>query len=119
MEKKIKLKQFLCIVIVLILFILFYNTKIVYSFGIEDLSGTRVDNIEAKNVGNKIITFLSTIGSITSVIVLVVLGIKYMFGGIEEKVEYKKTMFPYLVGATLVFASSVIAGVIYNVVTQF
>lgn len=71
------------------------------------------------NVGNQIITILTTIGVIASVIVLIVLGIKYMMGSAEEKAEYKKTMIPYLVGAALIFAASAFAQVIYGFFTGF
>ena len=47
-----------------------------------------------------------------SVIVLIVLGIKYMMGSVEEKAEYKKTLMPYIIGAGLVFAASVIASAV-------
>ncbi len=66
------------------------------------------------NLGNRIITILSTIGMVVSVVVLIVLGIKYMMGSAEEKAEYKKTLLPYLIGAGLVFAASVIAQVVFN-----
>ena len=65
-------------------------------------------------LGNQIITIVSTIGSIASVIVLIVLGIKYMMGSAEEKAEYKKTLLPYIIGAVLIFAASTIAGVVFN-----
>ena len=65
-------------------------------------------------IGNDIVTILSTIGIVVSVIVLVVLGIKYMMGSAEEKAEYKKTLMPYVIGAGLVFAASSIATVVYN-----
>lgn len=65
-------------------------------------------------IGNQIITILSTGGSIISVIVLIVLGIKYMMGSAEEKAEYKKTLMPYIIGAAFVFAASALAGIIYG-----
>ena len=74
--------------------------------------GASVDRIEG--LGNKIIQIVSVIGSIASVIVLVVLGIKYMMGSAEEKAEYKKTLLPYIIGAALVFAASSIAGIVFN-----
>ena len=49
---------------------------------------------------------LSTIGIIVAVIVLLVLGIKYMMGSASEKAEYKKTMIPYLVGIVLLLGAS-------------
>lgn len=66
------------------------------------------------SIGNDIVRIISTIGVVISVIVLVVLGIKYMMGSAEEKAEYKKTLMPYIIGAGLVFAASAIATVVYN-----
>lgn len=59
-----------------------------------------------------IIGYIGGIGIAVSVITLVVLGIKYMVGSVEEKAEYKKSMLPYLIGAFLVFAISTIVSVI-------
>ena len=53
-------------------------------------------------------------GSVVAVLILVVLGIKYMMGSTEEKAEYKKTLIPYIVGAALIFAASNIASMVYN-----
>ena len=67
------------------------------------------------NVGNSVIKILSTIGMIVSVIALIIIGIKYMIGSLEQKAEYKKTMMPYLIGAIFVFSASIIASIVYNV----
>ena len=81
----------------------------------EQVTGASVPGMEdVTNVGNQIVTILTTIGIIASVIVLIVLGIKYMMGSAEEKAEYKKTMMPYVIGAALVFAASAIANILYN-----
>ena len=69
------------------------------------------------DIGNSIIRILSTAGIVISVVVLIVLGIKYMMGSAEEKAEYKKTMMPYIVGAALIFAASAFAQVIYQFFT--
>ena len=71
-----------------------------------------------ENVGNDFISIISTVGMIVSVIVLMVLGIKYMMGSAEEKAEYKKTFIPYLVGAALLFAASAFAQGIYDFVSK-
>lgn len=76
--------------------------------------GSTVDTSGITNLGNKLVTVLTTVGVVLSVIMLIVLGIKYMMGSAEEKAEYKKTMMPYLVGAVLIFSASVIANVVYN-----
>jgi len=65
-------------------------------------------------LGNNIVKILQTVGVVLSVIILIVLGIKYMMGSAEEKAEYKKSMMPYVIGAALIFAASALAQVIYN-----
>ncbi len=64
---------------------------------------------EIQTVGGRIVNVVTTIGIIVAVIVLLILGIKYMMGSASEKAEYKKTMIPYLVGAILIFGASAIA----------
>lgn len=66
------------------------------------------------NMGGQIITIISVVGSVAAVIVLVVIGLKYMMGSAEEKAEYKKTLMPYVIGAVLVFAASAIAGMVFQ-----
>lgn len=70
------------------------------------------DDIQA--FGGKILSAVTTAGVVLSVIVLAVLGIKYMLGSAEEKAEYKKTLMPYIVGAALIFGASTIATIVFN-----
>ncbi len=83
-----------------------------YKPGSED-NANNADKL--KDIGNTIIGFLQIIGSILSVVVLVVLGIKYMMGSAEEKAEYKKTLTPYVIGAVMVFAITNILSIIADV----
>ena len=80
-----------------------------------DGTGETIDTTKVDSFGQNIISVITTIGSIASVIVLVVLGIKYMMGSAEEKAEYKKTLMPYVLGAILVFAASTIASIVYSI----
>ncbi len=70
------------------------------------------DGGEIINIGNEIIGILRFVGSFASVIFIVVIGIKYMMGSVEEKAEYKKTMWPYFVGALLVFGITTFLSII-------
>ena len=65
-------------------------------------------------IGNNVVKILQTVGVVLSVVILIVLGIKYMLGSAEEKADYKKSMMPYVIGAALIFAASALAQVIYN-----
>lgn len=78
------------------------------------LTGTDVSSQEAEDFGNRIIGILQVIGSIAAVIVLMILGFKYMMGSAEDKADYKKSMIPYIVGAVCIFLAPMIAGAIYN-----
>lgn len=69
-----------------------------------------------QSMGNTVIGFLRTIGSIISVAVLAILGIKYMFGSVEEKATYKETMKPYLIGAVLVFGITNLLAIVVSIV---
>ena len=78
-----------------------------------DIGGVSIDpktenTGDITKVGNKIMGILQVVGVLIAVIILMVLGIKYMMGSAEEKAEYKKTMIPYIVGAILIFAAATI-----------
>ena len=86
----------------------------------SDFTGEDPEGLEnVQSLGNQIIGIITTIGIIISVLVLVILGIKYMIGSASEKAEYKKTMIPYLIGAILIFAASSIATIVMNVAGSF
>ena len=80
----------------------------------KDYTGKAAEVGAIQNIGGQIITIVSVVGSIASVIVLVVIGLKYMMGSTEDKAEYKKSLLPYVIGAALIFAASVVAQVVYN-----
>ena len=56
--------------------------------GLFDVDAEGTDNI--MNVGGNIVSIVTTIGIIVAVVVLLVLGIKYMMGSASEKAEYKE-----------------------------
>lgn len=117
MSKKHIFQLFQIVLItVVVLMILFSMMQYSYgsSFDVEDLTGTQQQQTVLRNTGNDIVRVITTIGVIISVIMLIILGIKYMMGSVEEKAEYKKTLLPYTIGAGLVFAASVIAQIVYN-----
>lgn len=70
------------------------------------------DTIGITEKANKILPVISTIGITVAVIALMILGIKYMIGSVEEKAEYKKSMIPYIIGILLLVSTSAIVGLI-------
>lgn len=55
--------------------------------------------------GGKIVDIVSTIGIVAAVIILMVIGVRYMMGSASEKAEYKKVMIPYIIGAIILFSA--------------
>ena len=49
---------------------------------------------------------------------LMILAIKYMLGSVEEKAQYKKTMFPYVIGCVLIFGITNILAIIIDMVSK-
>ena len=77
-----------------------------------DGANSTVQTGEIEKMGNAIIKVISTVGAVIAVIVLMIIGVKYMMGSASEKAEYKKTMIPYLVGAVLIFTASTVARIV-------
>lgn len=69
---------------------------------------------EVQNIGASILGVIRVVGTIVAVGMLIVLGIKYMMGSAEERAEYKKTLFPYFIGAVLIFAATNLADMVYG-----
>ena len=86
----------------------------VFAYQPKDVQATDPSSNTIQDTGNQIVGILRTAGVIISVVVLIIIGIKYMMGSAEEKAEYKKTFIPYIVGAALVFAASIFAQGIYE-----
>lgn len=80
----------------------------------NSLTPTYEGTAQIQTVGQKVMGVIQTVGVVVAVIILMVLGIKYMMGSAEEKAEYKKTMMPYVVGAILIFGATSIANMVYT-----
>lgn len=72
------------------------------------------DNSKLVDFGNIIVWIVRAVGTAISALILVIIGIKYIMGSVEEKAEYKQTMWPYVLGAILLFAGSSLTNMIYE-----
>lgn len=109
------MKRAFFVSIVIFLLIFFFSTS-VYALTISDLDGSGAETGNIQRVGANVLTYVSIIASATSIVTLIILGIKYMLGSVEEKAQYKKTLLPYFIGAIFVFGATTIPTVIYNMV---
>lgn len=109
------LKIMISIILISIIISIWLPNDVNAALTIGRLTGDITRAGDISTAGNKIVQIISTIGSILSVIVIIVLGIKYMLGSVEEKASYKKTLLPFIIGAAFIFAASSIASIVYNV----
>ena len=107
-------------VLMVILMLVCISTNVFAAFDINQVSSdveTDADNA-IQEIGSTILTIVTNVGMILAIIVVAVLGVKYMMGSTEEKAEYKKTLMPYLVGAILVFGASAIGKAVIGIGTS-
>ncbi len=64
-----------------------------------------------------VLGIINVIGIVCSIIFLIILGIKYMLGSVEEKAEYKKAIIPYIVGFFLLVSATTLPNLIYIIIT--
>ena len=83
---------------------------------INGVTSNASNNTDVAEMGGKIVGIIQTVGTVIAVVMLLVIGIKYMIGSAEEKATYKKSMIPYLIGAVLVFATTNIVAVIFSAI---
>ena len=69
-----------------------------------------------RKIGN-VLGIVNVIGIVVAVIVLMVLGVKYMFGSVEEKADFKKSAILYVIGMLMLVSITTIANVIYKIAT--
>ena len=112
---KILNKKTITMLIIFLLAISLTISSFAWSISSFDPSGTSVTGTEkVADFGRDILGVITVIGIIASVAILIIIGIKYMLGSVEEKATYKKSLLPYVIGAGLVFSASTIANIIYN-----
>ena len=114
MKKMVKILTVLTLI--LLVFSLISST---FAITPKDIKGGQnvAGTTEIQTFGGNLVSIFQTVGVVAAVVIMLVLGIKYMLGSAEEKAEYKKSMIPYLVGAILLFAASTITNIVYQFAT--
>lgn len=83
----------------------------------DSLSGdvpTEVDNI-TNNFLNTAINVVRIAGVSIALVIIMVIGCKYMMSAPGDRADIKKNAIPFLIGAVVLFASSGILGIIADV----
>ena len=110
-------KIFVIIIIFILAIILFASISrvqasdeiMVWNFNLEQKVPSKVSEI-----AGVIIKFLRNISIIITVLVIAVLGIKFMIGSVQEKAEYKKDYINIIIGVVFITLVTSIIDVIFS-----
>lgn len=82
--------------------------------GVDFPAGTPGDTSTIANKAANIVATIRNIAAIVAVVIIAILGIKYMLGSVEEKAEYKKSFMPLIIGIVVVVLAAQIAAMIFS-----
>ena len=121
------LKKAIKIIIIALMMIMIGNILVTYTsnscvIAMSDVSknpnswGPKENTVDSTfdNLIAIIATLVSNIGTLVSIISLLLIGIKFMLGSVEERAQYKQTMKPWLIGAILLFGMSKVPTILYD-----
>ena len=77
-----------------------------------------IDSVQLKNSSNSIYNILLGIGVILSVLVGAMLGIRIMWGSIEQQTKAKEALMPYGIGCVVIFGAFAIWKLAVTVFSQ-
>lgn len=81
---------------------------------IEAASNTTVNMGTLPQTIGKVIAYIRNAAIIIGVVIIIILGIKYMLGSVEEKAGYQKSFVPLVVGIIVVMAATSIASFLFS-----
>ena len=81
-------------------------------------TGTGMNGTQTFKVINNVIGLIQIVGSGVALIVIAIMGIKYMLAAPSEKADVKKMVMPVIIGCVLLFGAVNLAGVIENFATD-
>ena len=105
MKKTMKILTVLLLAIVLITFA---TNVFADELDPSKLTPSYGDSTALQNKAGQIMGMIRNVAIVASVIIIMVLGVKYMLGSVEEKAEYKKSFMPLIIGIILVVSARVI-----------
>ncbi len=73
------------------------------------------DTGKIQEKASNILGWIRNIAAVAAVIIIAILGVKYMIGSTEERADYKKSFIPLIIGIVVVLSASTLAGWIFSI----
>lgn len=123
MKNKMKLISMVVVIMIMIFTLLSVVYEVKADFNPGDIinnvgreaNTASVDTTSLNSKAGKILAYIRNIAVIAGVIIITILGVKYMTGSLEEKAEYKKSFIPLIVGIIVIMAATAIATTIFSI----
>lgn len=114
MRKSIKILSVLMMIALLTVTVTspVFASDVINGITIEDGDATSMQALAGKILG-----FIRNIALVGGVVIIAILGVKYMMGSLEEKSEYKKSMIPLIIGVVVVMSATTIAKLLFDTFT--
>ena len=109
-----KTMKILTIVLIALVLVSFCSNVFADELDPAKLTPTYGDSDALQTKAGQIMGMIRNVAIVASVIIIMVLGVKYMLGSVEEKAEYKKSFMPLIIGIILVVSATTIASFIFN-----
>ena len=109
-------------IILLAVFLLFSFAQPISLAARQD-AGSIINNVSNSNsevdsgvtdVAGTIVNWIWGISIVVAVIVIMVIGLKYVIGSTQEKAKYKESLIPLVVGIVLIVFASTIAKILFS-----
>lgn len=107
------------IILLLVTIFICLNTVI---FGVDNPDAYTPETMSDKdsekigNITGDILATIRAVGAIGAIVILSIIGLKYIFSSVEEKAEYKQTIAPYVIGCVLLVSATTIPSMVYDFV---
>lgn len=115
MKKSMKIASILMVIVMMIM----VATPVFASSTIEQLEG-KIETPSSAGAGKllnlvgRVLGFLKWAAIVGGVLIITIIGIKYMMGSLEEKAQYQKSLVPLVVGIIVVMGATTIASILFD-----
>lgn len=119
MKKSIKILSILMMAIMIIMVAtpVFANSTIIDELESEVSEPQGAGRSKILELVGTILGFLRWVAVIGGVVLITIIGIKYMMGSLEEKAQYQKAMVPLIIGIIVVMGATFIAKLLFDAFT--
>lgn len=116
MKKSIKILSILMMAIMIIMVAtpVFANSTIIDELESEVSEPQGAGRSKILELVGTILGFLRWVAVIGGVVLITIIGIKYMMGSLEEKAQYQKAMVPLIIGIIVVMGATFIAKLLFD-----